>query len=271
MLDQTAISSHCRSHPRLGKLIHEVLVYDAVDSTNRLALEMESMGPAGGILILADAQKAGKGRLGRRWFSPPHSNIYLSLLLHPTLAINEYPLFSLASALGTIAGIQKVTGTTAGIKWPNDIFIHHKKIGGILLETKTSCHKTPALVIGIGINVNLDMNDMPKELRNAATSLKVEFGRRIDRTQLVKALIEALADQIVALEGGNKDAMILSSRHHCITLGRWVRIETPNEDFEGRAENIGMDGSLLIRMDNGKRRKLQLGEVTHLREKAGTH
>lgn len=273
MLDPDKIKNHCKQRPQTRELVREIHLFDSVHSTNQVALEMASTGAPGGVLILADAQEHGKGRLGREWFSPKGVNVYLSLLLRPHQPARELPLFSLATAVALVETIGNL-GLKAQIKWPNDILlpvppfsgVNEKKVAGILLESVTDGAHSPPLVVGIGVNVNLDEADFPPELRSNATSLKAVLGEPIDRNRFILSLLDTLAQEYLLLEEENKERLIERVKRRCRTLGKKVRVDTARRTFEGWAETIEEDGALLIRMGDGNRRKILVGDITHLRE-----
>lgn len=264
-LDLAKIEKHCRSHTDVREWIREVLLFDRVDSTNRVALELASQGLPGGVAVLAEAQEKGKGRLGRSWFSPAGVNLYFSLLLRPYQPAREFPLFSLATAVALVDAIGKATGLTPQIKWPNDIVLDEKKIAGILLESESGGEQAPPLVVGVGVNVNLDPADFPADLQKGAASLKAALGRPVDRSDLLIEIFSALVQQYALLET-RKDLLFQSVRERCRTLGKRVRVETARQQFEGWAEGVEEDGALVIRMGDGSRRRILVGDVTHLRE-----
>ncbi|MFQ5588817.1 MAG: biotin--[acetyl-CoA-carboxylase] ligase [Nitrospiria bacterium] len=263
------ITAYCRAQAEVRDIIHEALLFDEITSTNKIALEMASDGMPEGLVILAESQTRGKGRLDRDWYSPPGKNIYASFFLRPALQVREYPLFSPAAALGLVNGIEAFTGLACQIKWPNDLMISDKKVGGILLETGASGAQSAALVIGAGINVNINQHDFPETLQDSATSLKIAAGAHIDRTGLIIALIEGLSTQIHSLQKGGANAMFRAVREKCATLGQKVRVTTPRQVFEGRAESIDDDGALLIRLGDQSRRRILIGDISHLRTSEG--
>jgi BirA family biotin operon repressor/biotin-[acetyl-CoA-carboxylase] ligase len=264
-LDLQKIEAAVKSHPRVRERVREVLLFDQVDSTNQLALQMGSAGLPGGVLIIAETQNKGKGRFNREWVSPRGVNLYLSLLLRPHQPSYDFPLFSLATATALAQAIRSATGLAAGVKWPNDILLEDKKVAGILLEAGKTSGEAPYLVVGIGVNVNWDICDIPKELQ--ATSLAVALGHTVDRTGFINDILIALAEQYQLLDVGmgKKDQLIHNLSEVCVTLGKPVRVKTPNQTFEGIAETILEDGGLLLRLGDGSRRKVLLGDVTHLR------
>ncbi len=265
-IDANKISDFCRGHSRLRELVQEVLLFDEVDSTNRVALKMGADGHPGGLVLLAEKQNGGLGRQNRPWFSPSGQNIHLSLLIRPCLPMRDYPIFSPAAAVGVVEGIEKMTELAVGIKWPNDVIIGGGKLGGVLRVSPTTGDQTVPLVIGIGLNVNLDREDFPSELQSTATSLKIETGKVVDRTALVCIILEEIAKHVLALQEGQREAVLSDVRAKCFTLGRSVRVKTAHQVFEGRAETIDEDGALMIRMGDQLIRKIVIGEITHLRE-----
>lgn len=264
-LDLEKIEKHCRSHTQVREWVREVFLFDRVDSTNRIALEMASQGIPEGIVILAEAQEKGKGRLGREWFSPEGKNLYFSLLLRPYQPVRDFPLFSLATSVALIEAIHRLTGLALQIKWPNDIVLGEKKLAGILLESEVRGEQSPPLVVGVGVNVNIALADFPPSLQQSATSLQIALDRPVDRADLLIEIFNALAVQYPLLTD-QKAALIQSVRKYCQTLGKRVRVQTARQEFEGWAEDLQEDGALLIRMGDGNQRRILVGDVTHLRE-----
>ena len=265
-LDIAAILAHVKDRAKTKGVVHEAFLFERVESTNRVALDMASSGLPGGVVVLAEAQTAGKGRLGRRWFAPPGRCVTLSLLLRPCLPVREYPLFSPAAAVGIIAGLQSAFGVEAAVKWPNDILIGRRKLGGILLETGPPGDQGTPLAIGVGINVNLEAEDFPAELQSEATALQACLGRPADRTAVAVALIDGLCHAVARLEGGGKQAILREAAARCVTLGKRIRVSAGRKVFEGWAEGIEADGALRIRLGDRSRRRILIGEITHLRE-----
>ncbi len=244
--------------------MREVVLFDRVLSTNQIAMQMGSTGMPGGVLILAEAQDQGKGRLDRTWVSPHGVNLYFSLLLRPFQEVREYPLFSLAAAVAVVSAIRMVTGIPVVAKWPNDVLSEGKKVAGILLETGKKAGDVPYLVIGIGVNVNWEEADIPKELCGLATSLKIALGRIVDRNRLVNEILIALAQQITLLDDYKSDLVIQGLSDVCDTLGKSVQVKTPNKTYEGIAESIAPDGGLNLRLADQSLRTIYVGDVTKL-------
>ncbi len=263
-IDLDAIKHHIHTHTDLRELVHEALLFDRVDSTNRMALEMASQGMPGGVAIFAEAQDKGRGRMNRTWFSPRGFNLYLSLLIRPHQAPREFPLFSMATAMALIVAIERVTHLRASLKWPNDIFLNQKKVAGILLESVSDGGQAPPLVIGIGVNVNV--STFPEALTPIATSLRIASGVRVDRNIFALTLLDTLAEQFKRLNKEGPAPLLAALRQQCRTLGQRVHVATPKQAWEGIAEAIQEDGALVLKMGDGTKRTLYMGDVTHLRE-----
>lgn len=216
-----------------------VHAFDVCDSTNRIAAELAAAGAPSGALVVADAQTAGRGRLARTWASPAGLNLYLSLVLRPSLAAARAPLICLAAA----AGISDTLGELA-IKWPNDLLAPDgRKVGGILASVSLTGMRVDAAVVGVGLNVN--QRSFPPAL-SGASSLALIGGER-DRVSLVVALADAIEARVFSLEAG-ADGVLTACRERSATLGRDVRVG----DIAGRAASIRDDGALVIATADGE-------------------
>ena len=171
--------SYCRKRFSSGlktrRLCGPVYHFEEVASTNDLAKELAARGAPEGTLIVAEAQSRGRGRLGRQWNSPPGTGLYVSLLLRPPLPPTEMPQITLTTAVAAARALKRVTGVAPGIKWPNDLLLAGKKLGGILTEMETESEQIRHLVVGLGLNV--DTRAFPEELAATATSLALGLGR----------------------------------------------------------------------------------------------
>lgn len=230
-----------------------------------------------GMTILADSQTAGRGRRGRTWHSPGLGNIYSSVIAIPAPGVNRpgswlswIPLFS---ALAVAECLSSQAGVTVSVKWPNDLLIGEKKIGGILCEQTTAANKILAIVIGIGLNINADLTSFPDELRSVATSLAVECGRAFDRVAILADLYFRLEQRVDHLFLHGPTGMIDEFTQRCSTLGRRVRVTLEEQGVvQGVAESIGSDGCLSLRVlpDThsalaGSLLEIRSAEVVHLR------
>jgi BirA family biotin operon repressor/biotin-[acetyl-CoA-carboxylase] ligase len=229
------------SDPRLETTrFRDVRWFDSVDSTNRYLLECARAGAAEGVVAVADEQTAGRGRLGRAWVAPKGASLLASVLLRPVLAPSELHLVTLAAAL---AALDALPESGARVKWPNDVVIGDRKLAGILAEVDGS----GAVVVGMGLNVRDDL--LPDELRPIA------IGYDVDRRELLVAWLRALDVRLRALDRVHADAVAFSA-----TIGRRVRVELPNETFEGVARALTPEGFLVV-----DERVVTAGDVVHVR------
>lgn len=238
----------------------ELFCFDEIDSTNTKAKELAEQGYPSGTLVVADRQIAGRGRRGRSWDSPAGIGIFMTLLLKPDINPNNASMLTLVTALATAQAISDVTGAEAKIKWPNDIVINGKKVCGILTEMSAQFDYINHIVIGIGINVHNE--SFPEEIRETASSLLLESGKRIHRANLIARFLEwfeagyAIFLQTEDLEGLMKDYNAL-----LVNIQKQVRILDPKEPFEGKAIGITKRGELIV--DTWESRKLvSSGEVS---------
>jgi len=171
---------------RQGKLIgREILFFEQIDSTNIEARARALQGAPEGMVILAEAQSQGKGRLGRSWISPAGINLYLSVILRPAMALERVPMITLMAGIASAKALKRVTGLEVKIKWPNDLLIQGKKVAGILTEAEPG---NQFIILGIGVNVNWPRAEMPLELQATATSLLAEKGVKFSRALIGQEL-----------------------------------------------------------------------------------
>lgn len=239
----------------------EVYFYEETDSTNLCIRKLAAQGVPEGTLAVAEVQNQGRGRLGKPWSSQKGVGIWMSLLLFPEIPPNQAPLLTLLTGLAVCRGIRNETGLPAEIKWPNDIFIHGKKVCGILTELEAEMLQVHYVVIGIGINVNTE--HFPKELQDIATSLKIENdGEEVSRKKLVQAILtefEGLYQQY--LQEGTFNSFLEEYKDVCMTIGQEVRV-LGKHSFEGTAIGINPQGELIVRKEDGSEVVVFSGEVS---------
>jgi BirA family biotin operon repressor/biotin-[acetyl-CoA-carboxylase] ligase len=245
----------------------KILFYQSVDSTNEVASTPEShCGSAGGgTVIIADAQESGRGRLGRRWISPPGMNIYMSMVLRPDIRPRDVPLLTLLAAVASARGLRQSTGVEVSIKWPNDLVISGKKAGGILTEVRSGAGRTIQAVIGVGLNVNMKCRDLPDGLKEAATSLLDETGRRYSRTAIVAGILKEFEHWYQLFLKRGRAPLLLEWKRLSATLGKSVRVATAGEMIQGVAEDLDDEGMLILRLSSGETRLISAGDLTMLR------
>lgn len=239
----------------------KVYYFDSIASTMDIATELGINNAPEGTLVIAESQTKGRGRLGRDWFSPKYKGIYLSLLLRPKVLPSQAPVFTLLSAVSICDAIKEVTGLDIQIKWPNDLLIHNKKLGGILTELNAEMDEVRFVVIGIGLNINNDK----KSLVTGVTSLKEQKKQEINRIELLKEILRKIEANYLVLKEKGASAIIEKWREYNITLGRRVKVFFHKEHIEGQAQDIDIDGGLLVRKDSGLTQKVTAGDVVHCR------
>jgi BirA family biotin operon repressor/biotin-[acetyl-CoA-carboxylase] ligase len=244
-----------------GKPLHFL---PTIDSTNTYAARLAREGASAGTAVIADEQTGGKGRLGRSWVSPPGVNLYLSLLLRPSVTTAVAPQLNLLAAVAVADAIAEVCPLTPAIKWPNDVLIDGKKVCGILAEMQTEAGALQAVVLGIGVNVNAPASAFPEELRDKASSLFLTGGRLIDRAAFTAALLTHLEKLYVLwLEEGFPALRPLWERHATGLLGRRITVAAPEGTVTGIVQGLDSDGVLLLRTEDGATlRRILAGDVT---------
>ncbi len=248
---------------RLGNcaLVREIVVFEETDSTNDRAAKLGRSGAASGLAIFAEKQNAGRGRFGRRWESASHLGLWFSLLLRPTFPQEHWPRLTTWAAVSIASAIERATGVSAGIKWPNDIFVDGRKIAGVLIETAQDQAQENFAVIGIGLNANHAREDFPENLAAIATSLRVATNRAIDRAALAAAILRELDARYADLER-RFDQLVAEASRRSVLLGRWVQVRAADSVIEGVAENLDASGQLLLRQSDGTLATLSAGEVS---------
>ena len=236
-----------------------VLSYGRVGSTNDIAVQLAREGTEDGTLVIAEGQTRGRGRMARRWLAPGGSSLLMSLVFYPSLLPAQIQRVTMICALGVRTGIRLVTGLEAQLKWPNDVMIGGKKVAGLLAEASVSEHEVAFVVVGVGINVNLDPSSLT-DLLMPATSLAHELGRSIDRTEVLRSVLREMDSRYVRLLAGWSPRDEWAS--HLVTLGRAVSLAQGDTVFSGVAEDVDEDGMLLLRDDQGVLHRLPVGDVT---------
>lgn len=247
-----------------GEIGKEILFYRNTGSTNTLALGLADTS-AEGLVIIADSQKSGKGRLGRTWWSPPEKNIYMSILLKPQIEPLEVTLITILSAVACATAIRKTAGLKVTIKWPNDLIVSDKKIGGILTELKLKDKRITHAVVGIGINVNSGRDQLPEDIRETATSVIIEKGSTVSREEIIPETLNEIGRWYAILKDGGKHMLLEEWKRLSSTLGKKVNVVIGNRRLFGFAESIDGEGRLILRLESGEVEKIHSGDLTVLR------
>lgn len=234
---------------------------EVTSSTQEAARLLAEEGAPEGTLVIAEEQTGGRGRQGKRWYSPARKGIWMSLLLRPQRPLSFAPQLTLLTAVAVCRAIRKVTGVDAGIKWPNDLLVQGKKICGILIESVGEDERIKYCIAGIGIDVNVELEELPTELHTVATSLKIESGQTQSRATLISAVMNEL-EQLYNLYEEEGFAPI---RHLwealSVTLGKRVTVKTPRGETEGTAEALDETGALVLLDDTGNIITIFSGDV----------
>ena len=232
--------------------------FDETDSTNTRARKLAEEGAPHGTLVIADSQSSGKGRRGRLWTSPRGVGIWMSMLLRPDIAPVHASMLTL---IAVVRGVKESTGLDAMIKWPNDAVLAGRKICGILTEMSTEDETIRYVITGIGINVNID--EFPEEIRDTATSLKLELGKSIKRSPVIRAVAEAFETYYdIFLETCDMSRLKEDYNRELANTGREVLVLDPRGQYEGTALGIDDEGSLLVRKRDGTVAPVISGEVS---------
>jgi BirA family biotin operon repressor/biotin-[acetyl-CoA-carboxylase] ligase len=240
-----------------GKRIHH---FFKVDSTNRVALELAHAGEPEGAVVLAEEQTAGRGRAGRTWHSERAVGIYVTLVLRPKLAPVQAPLLTMMAGLSAYTAIQTHSGLVVDLKWPNDLLVRGKKVGGILTEMHAEPGQVRFVIVGIGLNVNQEK--FPGELGSAATSLHIESGRPQSRLELlVRLLREFESDYNRFLAEGSAAVIERFTKVSSYAQGKRVRVSNGRDAFTGVTAGLGPEGLLLVQHDSGQVTTVIAGDV----------
>lgn len=240
----------------------DIRVFQETTSTNDVAEKLARDGVKEGVVVFAEGQTRGRGRLGRKWISPTRKGLWFSILLRPNLRPQEATQLTVGSATALRRAIAAATGLVTDIKWPNDIYIRGKKVAGILTELNAELDHVKYVILGIGVDVQLEAGDLPAEVQGGASSLKAEAGKPIGRPELAVRILRELDEDYERICAGEFTALADEWEEHCITLGREVSIRTGERVIRGRAEALDEEGALLLRTEHGHIERVVGGDVT---------
>ncbi len=243
---------------RLGTRFH---YFEEVVSTNSTARELAEKGAGEGEIVVAETQTAGRGRLGRRWASPPFANLYLSIILRPKLPPVHAPQITLMAAVALAETTAAFIPGFAAIKWPNDIMVGGKKLGGILTELSCDAERVHYAILGIGVNLNFSLEVMPEEIRRRATSVLALTGQSVSRESFLRRLIQDLDRCYGVLEASGFGAIAARWEARFDLRGRRVRVEMLGQEIVGRAKGLDAEGALLVENESGAVQRIIAGDV----------
>jgi len=293
-ISRTAVWKHIRSlrengyvvesHPRIGyrlvatpdrlyqhelesllntRIIGKRIVHrETVGSTNELAKELAQKGAVDGTVVIAEEQTEGKGRMGRVWHSPAGRGLWFSVILRPPISPADASKLTLVTAVAAARTIREMTGIAAGIKWPNDILIDDHKVAGILTEMSAELDKVNHLIIGIGINVDLNPASIPAGIAGIATSLAHEKGSPVTRIELLAGILNRFDELYTDFLQGRFTRILTAWKDLSITLNRWVTVRSLTGTEEGVAFDVDDEGALLLKKKDGSMKRVLSGEVS---------
>lgn len=252
-------------HSRLGKtrvIGRDIQVFQETTSTNDVVDKLARDQVKEGAVVFAETQTRGRGRLGRRWISPPGKGLWFSVLLRPNLPPESATQLTIAAATALARAIRSQTELRPEIKWPNDILIRGRKVAGVLTELSAELDRIRYVILGIGVDVNQGADEFPTELRSIATSLRIERGQALDRPALAAAVLHDLDHDYHRVLRGEFEAVASEWEDHCTTLGQDVCIQVGHRQLRGRAESLDGTGALLLRTHHGHLERVTGGDVT---------
>ena len=243
----------------IGKGLH---YFDEVNSTNekadKLAANVEE-----GTVIIAEKQKKGIGRFGREWISPK-GGVCVSVILKPKISPIDASKMTLIAGIAVAKVIRKL-GLDAKLKWPNDVLIHGKKVGGILTSINTKEGKIDYIIVGVGINVNIDISTFPKELQEGTTSLKEELKKEVSMEKIIEDILYEVEINYETSKERKFTFLLNEWKRLSNTIGKKVKIKMRAEVIEGEAVGVNRDGALILKREDGSLKKIIAGECIHLR------
>jgi BirA family biotin operon repressor/biotin-[acetyl-CoA-carboxylase] ligase len=242
------------------------MVLAETGSTNDdLRAEAEAGAPEG-LVVVAEAQTRGRGRLGRPWVSPAGKNLLLSVLLRPRLPAEQSFRVTLLAGVAAAETLARDYGLNPRIKWPNDVLIRERKVCGILAEMKATAGQVDYIVLGLGVNLNLGPEDLPEELRGIATSVCAELGRPVSRPQFARRWLAELEARYLEMEQGQWPELLAAWHGWAAIIGQEVAVETGTGTIQGPVRGMDADGALRV-FDRGTRveRRVLAGDVHYAR------
>ena len=248
--------------PHLAGRWRDIRWLAETDSTQRGARELARAGVPEGTVVIAEAQTAGRGRLGRTWHSPRGVNLYCSIVLRPPLPPGAVPQVALVAGVAVAAALAETPGVAPRVRWPNDVLIENRKVAGVLTEMEAEVERVHHVILGIGVNLNASRSAFPAELRERATSVFLATGHRVDRAALTGRLLAALEARYGRfLEGGFEVVRSEWESYSCLT-GTDVRVASPDGEVAGRVLGLDADGALRLTRPDGTSTRIVAGEVT---------
>ena len=240
----------------VGWRIHH---FAEVGSTQEVAEQLALDGAPHGSVVIAESQTAGRGRLGREWFSPPGVNLHATVILRPAIPAAQAPVLGLAAGVAMAEAAETVAPGLVGLKWPNDLWLREKKAGGMLAQLLA--HAPACILLGLGINLNLTGRQVPADLREIATSVLIETGQVCDRVKFAAALFSRLHDRVREMQDSGFAPIAPVWEHYSVLTGRHITVFDGQHRNCGEVRGIDHDGALLL-VEDGKVARVVAGDVT---------
>jgi len=229
---------------RIGWRIH---YFDEIDSTQEAARELAAAGAYQGIAVIAERQSAGRGRMGRTWHSPAGVNLYTTIILRPPIPLADVPRLSLVAGLAVAEALEREAPGIVALKWPNDVWLRGRKAGGIIAEAVTDAHQNlDCVLLGIGININLAADDIPPELRDKATSMRIATGHPCDRIAIADSLFNLLDSRYMETLTRGFESIVPAWEHFSALTGKRIAIVDGGRRRSGVVKGIDATGALLL-------------------------
>lgn len=238
----------------------DIYVYHEVSSTNTIAKFLSMQNNENGTVVISEKQTKGKGRTGKDWESPL-GGIWLSIIMKPNVDQSKFPLITLATGVAVAKTLEKISVENPKIKWPNDIMINGKKVCGILTESVTKSNKIENVIIGVGIDVNLETSQFPNELKEITTTLKEELEKECDENLIIKIFLEEFEKISELFNNENYEHILNDWRKRSYTIGKIVEVRKPfNTSFDAYVVGINEEGALIVEKNDGTLVKVISGE-----------
>lgn len=263
LVENTLSIEQIRQHLCAYTVGRRIRLYDAVPSTNAILRELAKTGAAEGTVVLAESQTAGRGRAGKGWFSPPGVNLYASVLLRPAIEPGAAAVFSFMASLALADAIREL-GLAPAIKWPNDVLVRRRKVAGTLAELAAAGERLEYLILGVGVNVNVEQEALREALGEAAghaIALSEALGRPIDRNAFAGAVLTFLDEWLITYRDQGPAALLRAWRDLDVVSGRRVEVREDGTAFDGRARGVDAAGRLEVEDAGGRIHHVVAGEV----------
>ncbi len=241
-----------------------LICFRETESTNDVAFKLAEEGAPEGTVVVAESQRRGKGRLGRHWESPPGVNLYCSIILRPPILPQKASQLTFLSAVAVARAVAATTSLQPAIKWPNDVLVEGRKVAGLLNEMSAETEKVNFVVLGVGININMEQTQFPADLRHPASSLAIEAGGTISRIGVTRAFLKALDALYDDYLAHGYEPVRTEWLDRSNMVGRKVRVSFHDSEVSGEVMGIDDDGALLLKLPNGRSERVLAGDVTLL-------